>query len=70
MINEKLKIKYKLKNKACTTHNLRTIKGAINPDWLDHTYNKNIQNTHFKILNTTETLCVENCESLWVQDSL
>jgi len=66
--------KYKLtansKIKPAPIHNLRTIKEAINSDWLDHRYNKNIQDTYFKILNTTETICVENCESLWVQESL
>jgi hypothetical protein len=46
------------------SHELRLIK--------PQTQHKNPENMYlkFKILITTNTICGENCESLWVQGSL
>jgi len=48
-------------------HNLETIKRAMSSDWSGHRHNTKIQNTCLYILNTTNTICGENCGFSCVQ---
>jgi len=56
-----------LNKKTWTNQQTKNHKENHNLDWSDHTYDREIQNTCISILNTTNTIYAENCESSRVQ---
>jgi hypothetical protein len=67
MALEKLKINPQdSKIKPGRIHKLKTIKRAMKSDCSDHRHDTKILNTCIEILNTTNIICGENCESACV----